>query len=555
MAGTLVQAIVAACMLAGASAFGDRDFAAAERAFSDALAADPSERAARFNLGKVYESTARLDDALAMYGELVRSRDADVESWVRIGIVHYVRSCLPDALAAFAAALRSDPTHPVAAINFGIAATDVGAYDDAVRVLRVAVEAHPARGDLGAALAEALRQAGDGLGAARAARAVVVRDPGNVEALLVLGHLAYDAGAFDDARTAFAAAGAAAPGRFEPPMNLAVLEHGLGRVDAALAAAERAVALAPGSAEAHVNLGMTQLLAGDLGSGFANVEWRHAVPGAGGRHAEFAAAGVAPWDGRSLDGGTVLVTRDQGLGDFVLWSRLFGAARERGVRLAVECPAALVPLYRDHPSVERASPAEVAAVAAFVPLCSLPHVLDIRGPAVPAGFPYLTAPPAGVAAYRTARKRWDARRAIGIAWAGDPTHRLDRFRSCPLIHFGTLADVPGVAWVSLQAGERGNDAPPRGFALRTFDRPLADFGETAAAIVALDGVITVDTAVAHVAGALGVPVWTLHGFGHYWLWGVERADSPWYPTMRHFRQREPGRWEGVFDDVRSALLA
>jgi Flp pilus assembly protein TadD len=560
MSGMSAGPDIAALMVAGANAFGRRDFDAAERAYRDALAVDPSERAARFNLGKVYEATARYDDALATYAELVRAHPDDVESWVRIGVVHYAQARVPEARTAFSAALRLVPAHPLAALNAGIAAIAAGDYDAAVQILRVAAQAHPARGDLGAAMAGALHLGGDGAGAARAARAVLERDPVNVEALLVLGRIAYDAGAFDDARSAFDAACEHAPQRFEPWMNLAVLDHGLGRVAQALPAAERAVALAPDRPEARVNLGMTQLLAGDFASGFANVEARHALPGAAERAAMLATAGVPPWDGSSLDGGTLLVTRDQGIGDFVLWSRFFGATRARGVRLAVECPAALLPLYREHPDidalyVERAPDAVLVACAAYLPVCRLPYALGMSAVPVPSGVPYLAPDPQRVAGYRAAFADYGAARAFGIVWAGDPTHRLDRFRSCSLDRFVALAGIPDVAWVSLQVGARSTDAPPPGFDLHHLGAGPADFGETAAAIAALDGVITVDTAVAHVAGALGAPVWVLHGFGHYWLWGVERADSPWYPTMRHFRQREPGRWDDVFPGVRSALLS
>jgi hypothetical protein len=262
------------------------------------------------------------------------------------------------------------------------------------------------------------------------------------------------------------------------------------------------------------------------------------------------------WDGGALDGGTLLVTRDQGLGDFVLWSRLFGTLRERGIRIAVECPEALVPLYRAEPAIGEliagtCAPERLGAFAAFVPVGSLPQRLGV-GPGEPSPLAYLQADPERVRAFRDAFASLDRRRAVGLVWAGEPTHRLDRFRSAPLDAFAALAGVPDIAWVRLQQGPRGDDPPPPGIALVHLD-PFADFGETAAAIAALDLVITVDTSVAHVAGALGAPVWMLNGFGHAWMWGVGRTDTPWYPSMRLFRQPVPARWDGLFAEVRAQL--
>ncbi len=153
--------------------------------------------------------------------------------------------------------------------------------------------------------------------------------------------------------------------------------------------------------------------------------------------------------------------------------------------------------------------------------------------------------------------RRPARLRVGIAWAGEPAHLLDRFRSCDLAQFGALAEVEGVDWISLQKGTRESEAldPPRGMELLALGPELHTFAETAAAIEALDLVIAVDTAVIHLAGALGKTAWMLHGFGNYWLWGLERTDSPWYPTLRIFRQHRANRWTETFAEVRDALAA
>jgi hypothetical protein len=167
----------------------------------------------------------------------------------------------------------------------------------------------------------------------------------------------------------------------------------------------------------------------------------------------------------------------------------------------------------------------------------------------------LVADPDRVAQFRRRFTALGNRLKVGIVWGGDPGHVLDRFRSCDIAEFGVLADLPGIGWVSLQKGARESELQraPAAMEILPLGPELADFSDTAAAIAALDLVIAVDTSVAHLAGAMGAPVWTLHGFGKYWLWGIDGAETPWYPTMRLFRQHRPNEWSGLFADLRVAL--
>lgn len=476
----------------------------------------------------------------------------DVETVVRSGLASFERGRYAEACAAFATALRSEPEHEVAALNFGILAAQLGEYGDAVAVLRVAAAAHPEHPAIGAALAEALRGGGHPDEAATAAAAVLARDPQHIEALITRGRLAYDTADFAGAERWFAAAARAAPQRYEPELNLAVLAHGLGQIDTALAHGRQAVHLAPNEPQAHVNLGVTHLLGGDFAAGFAELEWRLRDPRYGVRDE----AALPRWHGERLGNGALLVTREQGFGDFVLWSRLFPLLAGRAARVAVECPPPLRPLVRDIPGIDEfiAGPLareRQAEFAAAVPLCSLPHVLGVHDPAA-CSVPYLRAHPETVARYRARFAAHGRARTIGIVWAGEPAHARDRFRSAPPAAFDALAGAGEGTWVSLQTGAAAATPPPQ-LAPIALGPELQDFGTTAAAIAALDLVITVDTAVAHVAGALGAPVWMLHGFGYDWLWGFDPAASPWYPTMRHFRQSRPNDWPGLFATLRAEL--
>jgi tetratricopeptide (TPR) repeat protein len=543
--------------LAGAAAFARRDWHEAERLFAAALAAAPRSAEAAANLARVYEVLGRFDDAVELYAGVARWRPRDPAALVRLGIVRYGQERLADAFEAFEAALRIDPMHCLAAVNGGLVASAIGRHEDAVRILRGAVTAHPDDPGAWSALADALRTSCELDEADVAARTACERAPADAQAWLVQGQVAYDRGAVVQAEEAFLRAAALASERHEPPLNLGSLYHGLGRIDEAIASATRAVALARHDPRAHVNLGMSRLLAGDLAGGFAELEWRLQDPV---MREQYRRLDAWPrWNGEHLGDGRVLVSLEQGIGDFIFVSRLFPLLHERGVTATVEIPPALVELYRGAPGIDeaiagRADPERLASFAAQLPLCSLPHVLG--GEALKArAVPYLVAGPRRVAQFRARFAALAKRFTVGIVWAGDPNHTLNRFRSCALAEFGALADLAGVAWVSLQKGAREADAltPPAGMELLGLGPELADFADTAAAITALDLVIAVDTSVAHLAGALGAPVWTLHGFGKYWLWGADGARTPWYPTMRLFRQSEPNRWDGLFAQVRSAL--
>ncbi|HTW85234.1 MAG TPA: tetratricopeptide repeat-containing glycosyltransferase family protein [Candidatus Sulfotelmatobacter sp.] len=533
------------------AAFARRDFDVAEAELRALLAVRPGDRNARFNLGYVLEALGRTREAGEAYEPLAAAGDGP--ALARLGRLRSVQGRLDEAAAYLSRAAAAAPDDLGLTRDLGIVENLRGHFTDSVRLLE-SVAPHPAAdAQTWSALADSLRALRRHDEAEAAVDEALRRDLGLLHARIVRGQLAYDRGDFERAWTAFVRAAELAPQDAEPELNLGVLAHGLGRLDEALEHLRRAVALAPDNPLAHFDLGMTLLLGGDFPAGFAECEWRLRDP-----HLRRDRLGelLPRWDGAAR-AGTVVVTREQGLGDFLLWSRLFPAARARGVRLAVECPAALAPLFAGFPGIDELLPPQAPReprFAAAIPLCSLPLVLGLEAAAIPPPLPPAV-DRARTAAFRARFAALGARRTIGIVWAGEPAHALDRFRSSGLDAFAALATVPDVAWVSLQKGSAAREAlaPPAGLELLRLDEELHDFGDTAAAVAALDLVIAVDTSVAHLAGTLGVPVWLLHGFGNHWLWQLDRTDSPWYPSLRIFRQHQPNRWDGVFADVRAAL--
>jgi hypothetical protein len=265
---------------------------------------------------------------------------------------------------------------------------------------------------------------------------------------------------------------------------------------------------------------------------------------------------------------TLLVHTEQGYGDSIQFVRFLKKARERSkAQIVLEGPLALLSLLRTVAGADQVIRAGDALppIAAEIPLPSLPGVLGIELSDLPLDIPYLTVPESSQSTWRErmadfaagsgSRDRAKALK-VGFAWAGNPAQDQNAVRSCRLSHFARLASIPGVAWYALQkdADERALEsewpADSRAIALGP---KCSDFTDTAAAICELDLVISVDTAVAHLAGALGRPIWTLLSHTPDWRWQLDRAASAWYPTMRLFRQPRWGDWDAVFAGVAAAL--
>ncbi len=338
--------------------------------------------------------------------------------------------------------------------------------------------------------------------------------------------------------------------------NLGNALKGQGNIAAAIAACRQAIALNPDLPDAHHNLSLTLLLNGEFAEGWREYEWRWQTK-------QLRPRGFAQplWSGEAVDGRVLLLHAEQGYGDMIQFCRYVPLVAARG-RVVLEAPRALVRLFSGLAGVERivVQGDPLPAFDLHCPLLSLPRAFATTLETIPGGVPYLGTDPAQVSAWRD-RLAGLARLRVGLVWAGEPraTDRIrgavDRRRSISLGHFARLAGVGGIAFVSLQKGEAAAQtrSPPPGLRLHDWTGELEDFADTAALIAALDLVISVDTAVVHLAGALGKPVWLLNRFDTDWRWLLDREDSPWYPTLRLFRQHRPGDWAGVLERVAAAL--
>jgi hypothetical protein len=380
--------------------------------------------------------------------------------------------------------------------------------------------------------------------------------PGGGEGHNNLG-LAYAAlGRWPEAEAAYREALRLNPRYPDALANLACAYHLQERTEEAEAAFQLALYLNPDYPSARWNRSLLWLQSGRFEEGWREYEWRWRRPRApvyGGAARQFR---QPRWDGSPPAGKTLLLTMEQGLGDMIQFIRYAALLHDRGARVLVECPHFLARLFATCPGV-----AEVVAEGqrlphfdAYAPLMSLPALLGTTLETVPAAVPYLFPDPQAVADWSAVLARYPGFR-VGITWQGNPHHAWDRHRSIPLAAFEPLARVPGVRLISLQRGP-GTEQLDRlrgRFPVTVLPPRSDDFTETAALLASLDLVITVDTATAHLAGALGRPVWVAVAAIADWRWLFRREDSPWYPTMRLFRQRQLGRWAPVLRRVARTL--
>ncbi len=470
-------------------------------------------------------------------------REAGPQSWIERGNLWHQSGDQAQAAACYHRAIELDATDAQAWFNLGVVHTLTGQLDSALHAYQQAIQHRPrfARAYNNAGIL--LQARGDFAGAGTYYRNASQAEPRYVDPHYNSGLLAFASANFALAERAYRKALQLAPTHAEARNNLGNTLLELGRAREARRCFESVLAAVPQHNEARWNLGFTQLLMGDYAQGWANHEWRLKQAGRQRLHA-------APrWDGRSLAGESLLLWNEQGLGDAIQFARFIPEALARGAGVQLETAAPLTRLFGSL-ACALVAPSSPRETAWQLPLLSLPAIFDTRLDTIPPA-PYLTADDAPRDKFRhlLADALPDGDLRVGIAWSGNPRHERDRLRSLPPPLIPSLtADLPGVSFISVQRG-----TPPPG--VLAFDDRIADFADTAGLMANLDLVVSVDTAAAHLAGALGVPVWLLLSFAPDFRWLLDREDSPWYPSMRLFRQRRPNDWPNLLARVRQELVS
>jgi len=519
-----------------------------------AIALQPNSPGAYISLGNVLKDRGQLDQAIAAFGQAIALQPDLAEAHGNLGIALQAKGQLEQAIAAFRRAIQLKPGFPEAHNNLGNALHAKGQSEEALAALRQAIALKPNYAEAYSNLGIALKDHGQLDQAIAACRQAIALHPDYAAAYSNLGITLCAQGNLDQAIAACRQAIALKPTNAEAHNNLGVALNEQGRTDEVIAVYRQAIALKPDFADAHQNLGHALLLRGDFAQGWEEFAWRWQCKGPLSPYQNF----MQPqWDGSPLNGRTILLHAEQGLGDTIQFIRYMPLVVQRGGRVIVECQAELQRLLQtmagDIPILARGWP--LPEFELHCPLLSLPQWLRTTLATIPNHVPYLTASVPDAAIWQSRLAGHGSTIKIGLLWAGNPQHKNDRHRSMKLANMAPLAQVRGAHFYSLQKGEAATQAktPPPGMELIGAAEDLKDFADTAGLIANLDLVITVDTAVAHLAGAMGKPVWTLLPYAPDWRWLRDREDSPWYPTMRLFRQPAIGDWDNIIIRVSEAL--
>ena len=514
------------------------------------LAAVRTQVDARFHLANLLVRRKQFDDAISEFRQVLRHRPDFAEAHCNLGAVLFDLAAFGECERCYREALRLNPGFAEAHNNLGGLLLKLGRLDEAEVNLREACRFRPDFAEALNNLGDLLRRRGRLEEAEACCREALRLKPDHVPAQLMLGNALREAGRFHEAEPCYRAALDRNPAWPEALNNLGTLLYDLGRPDEAIQSLRKAVSQRPDYADAHFNLGITLLLAGQFDEGWREYEWRWKQET---KKPHLRGFSQPLWDGGDIGDRILLLHAEQGLGDTLQFCR-FVPENAAGRRVVLEVQRPLLPLLTGLPGIERivACGDPLPPFDLHCPLLSLSRVLGTTLDTIPREASYLRADPHRVAAWRGRVGQLDGLR-VGLVWAGNQTMSGDRRRSIPLERFSELADLRGVSFVSLQKGSAASQSPPLGLPLHDWTDDLHDFSETAALIEALDLVISVDTGVAHLAGALGRPVWLLNRFDRCWRWLLNRDDSPWYPSLRQFRQIQPGDWTSVLRNVRAEL--
>lgn len=601
----------------GAQAQGGNQLAEALGHYDKAIAIDPRHVGAHSNRGVVLQGLGRLTEALASHDTAVALLPEAAETHANRGNVLQALGRLEDALACQNKAIALNPTFPMAHFNRALVLEEmlrrdeareaaiggppardpalpvldrrapiVAGHDKALALLPGFVPAHVARArvllamgrhdealvsaDRAIALQPAmpdahmlralvLRAMGRNEEAIVSTTAALSRQPGSVVALLTRGASYLDVNQPEKALADFEVVGAMAPDRSDVHHLTGLALSELGRYAPALAHHERAIALSPDDSGPNAERAQMLLTLGRFAEGWPALEWRKRLY----KPIADRVFRQSPWLGKeSLAGKSILLHWEQGFGDTIHFARYAPLVKAMGAKVTLSVQDPLVRL------MARLDP-DIAVVGGqvsppgldfHIPMMSLPLAFATTEDTIPGGGRYLSADPARIA-YWAARVSGLDGLKTGLVWASAARPDIPRLshaagrRSTSLAALAPLAGVQGVSFVSLQVGIAGpgSHQPPAGMILHDWTNDLTDFAETAALIEALDLVITVDTSVAHLAGALGKPVWILNPYYTCWRWMTGRTDSPWYPSARLFRGGETGDWTAAINDARSAL--
>lgn len=527
--------------------------AEAEQTFFRAITLDPNNAEGYCNLGVAQDAQLKHEEALDSYRRAIALCPEYYQAFYNMGNSCRALNRPEAAVACYEQALALAPNFVPVQLCLGEACKELGQYARAEKYFADAISIDSKNAYAWQGLGESQHGQENFAGAVLSYQQALAIEPTRAGTLNKMGLSYHHAGKFAEAEACFRGALSLIPDDPALLNNLGTLLHSQERIDEEIAMYRQLLILCPNYAEGHWNLSMALLTKGEFLEGWREYEWR------------FQKTNPVPtrnfhqprWDSSRLEGKTILLHCEQGFGDTIQFARYIPMVMQQGLKVVVECQSiTLKRLLKSLSGVEVIVFGEsLPHFDCHLPLLSLPLVFNTTVETIPASVPYLSPDQEDIEIWRRRLGQKKAFR-IGIAWFARQDQVLNRKRSCPLAEFAPLATVPDYAFYNLQIGVGVEQLAECQFGQHIFDftGEFLDFADTAAFMMNLDLVITIDTAVAHLAGALGIPTWTLLPFGAEWRWLQQRQDSPWYPTMRLFRQPDSGDWQTVIRTVQKTLL-
>ncbi len=523
--------------------------------YNKSITLKPDYADAYYNLGNALKEQGQLDKAAKSYEQAILYRQDYADAYYNLGNVLKAQRKLDKAADSFKKAITLKPNYAMAHCNFGSVLQELGKIDEAIASYKIATILKPDYAMAYCNLGTAFQELGKIDEAITIYKKVLSFKPNFVMAHTNLGSAFQESGLLNEAKTCYEKAIMLNPDHAMAYSNLGSILQEFGNIDDAIKNYDRAIDLNPDEPTAHKNKSIALLLKENFTEGWPEYEWRLQTRAHSLRNFQ-----KPRWDGSPLHGKSILVHSEQGFGDTIQFVRYLPMVKAQGGHVIFECHNSLFRLLKNCTGIDRIveRSSDVVPEVQFdfhIPLLSLPGLFGTTLDSIPSDVPYVTVDSSLVEKWHI-RLNHDSNFKIGIVWAGNPSFKNYHNRSCSLSDFAALAEITGLSFYSLQKGSASveSDIAPV-LKITDLKNELYDFVDTAAVMSNLDLVISTDTAVVHLAGAMGKPVWTLLYSAPDWRWWLKRTDSPWYPSMRLFRQAQLNDWAGVFEQVKKALIS
>jgi tetratricopeptide (TPR) repeat protein len=514
--------------------------------YRKALQINPDISDAYYNMGIVLETMGRISDAIVCYEEVLRIAPGDAGAHNNLGVIFLKNGRTDEAICHFEKSLEAYPENFKLHYNLGLAFYAQKKFHEAITSYQNAIKLEPNYADAHNDLGTAFKGKGLFDDAIACYNETLKITPDRSDTYYNLGIVLKEKGLFEEAIISYQKALRINPNYVDAHNNLGIVFQEKGLLQEAIACYKKALLITPGDAITHWNFSLALLLSGDFEEGWKEYEWRLKVK-------DFYQPDFhcPRWDGSDVSGRTILLRAEQGFGDSIQFIRYAPMVAQRGAKVIVQCQKELTSLLRNVEDIQQVAGygEQLPQFDFYCPLLSLPLIFGTTLESIPSKILYINVDFASLRKWSDKVRKDGSKLRVGLVWAGREQ------RSCSLESFSPLSLVDGVTFFSLQKGDAAQQAKNSSQSMKLVDYTdeINDFSDTAALIESLDLIISVDTAVAHLAGALGKPVWTLLPFAPDWRWMMDRDDSPWYPTMKLFHQSSRDDWESVIESVKNAL--